>query len=51
LQKSFQEQQKIASLFFKLSEIIKATEGDKNRFLAFAFCINSGASNCTAKEL
>lgn len=46
LQKNLQEQQKVAALFFKVNEIVTATGGEKSRFLAFAFCVNSGGQEC-----
>lgn len=47
LQKPLQEQQLISSLFFKLNEIMKAVANEKDRFLTYAFCVNSGSSTCT----
>ncbi|MBD2028198.1 hypothetical protein [Leptolyngbya sp. FACHB-711] len=45
-QKPLQEQQLIGSLVFKLNEITKASANEKDRFLTYAFCVNSGSSNC-----
>ena len=46
LQKNPQEQKKAAALFFKVNEIFKAAGNDKDRFLAFAFCVNTGGQKC-----
>jgi hypothetical protein len=46
LQKSLQDQQKVGGLFFKVNQIVEATGGEKNRFLAFAFCVNGGGQEC-----
>lgn len=46
LQKPVQEQSQVSATFFQLQNIIDATAQDRNRFLAFAFCINSGNENC-----
>jgi hypothetical protein len=42
--KSAQDKQKISGTFFKFNEVIKVAPKDK--FLAFAFCINGGSTNC-----
>jgi hypothetical protein len=44
--KTSQEKQKASALFFKYSEVIKAVGPQKDKFLAFAFCVNGGATNC-----
>ncbi|MEQ8959888.1 MAG: hypothetical protein RLP02_18515 [Coleofasciculus sp. C2-GNP5-27] len=49
LQQSMQDQQKIGGLFFKVNQILEGVEetgGERNRFLAFAFCVNSGGQDC-----
>lgn len=48
LQKTPTEQSQVAANFFKLQNIIEATAQEKNRFLAFAFCVNGGGqATCT----
>jgi hypothetical protein len=44
--KTSQEKQKASALFFKYSEVVKAVGPQKDKFLAFAFCVNGGATNC-----
>jgi hypothetical protein len=44
--KSEQERLKVSATFFKFSEVIKAVGPQKDKFLAFAFCVNSGSTNC-----
>jgi hypothetical protein len=44
--KSEQDRPKIAVTFFKFSEVVKTLGPQKDKFLAFAFCVNSGATNC-----
>jgi len=46
MQKPIAEQSQVASVFFKLQQVIDASASDRGRFLAFAFCINSGTQNC-----
>ncbi|NET55427.1 MAG: hypothetical protein F6K47_04320 [Symploca sp. SIO2E6] len=46
LQKPIEEQSQVSATFFKLQSIIEATAQDRNRFLAFAFCVNAGNDNC-----
>jgi hypothetical protein len=43
---SEQDRPKIAITFFKFSEVIKIVGPQKDKFLAFAFCVNSGSTNC-----
>jgi hypothetical protein len=45
-QQSVEEQSQVAAMYFKLDEIIKATQNEKGRFLAYAFCVNGGAESC-----
>ena len=44
--KSKQERLKVSVTFFKFSEVIKAVGPQKDKFLAFAFCMNSGSTDC-----
>jgi hypothetical protein len=37
---------KASALFFKYNELIKAIAPQKDKFLAFAFCVNGGGTNC-----
>lgn len=46
MQKPIAEQSQVASVFFKLQQVIDASANDRGRFLAFAFCVNSGTQNC-----
>ncbi len=46
LQKPAAEQSQVAASFFKLQNIIESTAQDRSRFLAFAFCVNGGATDC-----
>jgi len=46
LQKPIGGQSQVAATFFKLQSIIEATAQDRNRFLAFAFCVNGGSNSC-----
>ncbi len=46
MQKPIAEQSQVSSVFFKLQQVIDASADDRDRFLAFAFCVNSGAQNC-----
>ncbi len=43
---SEEDRPKIASTFFKFSEVIKTVGPQKDKFLAFAFCVNSGSTTC-----
>jgi hypothetical protein len=45
-QKDMQGQQQAGALFFKFNEVVNATGSEKTKFLAFAFCVNSGQQNC-----
>jgi hypothetical protein len=45
-QKNKQEQLQIGALFFKFNGVVEATRGQKIKFLAFAFCVNSGGQQC-----
>jgi hypothetical protein len=47
MEKPIAEQSHVSSIFFKLQQVIDSTADDKDRFLAFAFCVNSGAEGCT----
>jgi hypothetical protein len=44
--KNKQDRIKVAVTFFKFSEVIKVVGPQKDKFLAFAFCMNSGSTNC-----
>jgi hypothetical protein len=44
--KTSADKQKASALFFKYSEVIKAVGPQKDKFLAFAFCVNGGGTNC-----
>ena len=46
LQKPIEQQSKVGATFYKLQSIIEATAQDRNRFLAFAFCVNSSNVKC-----
>ncbi|MEN8443877.1 MAG: hypothetical protein ABG776_02570 [Cyanobacteria bacterium J06555_13] len=46
LQKPVEEQSQVASTFFKLQSLLDASAQDRNRFLGFAFCVNSGNEDC-----
>ena len=35
-----------SALFFKFTELTKAVGPQKDKFLAFAFCVNGGGKNC-----
>ncbi len=47
MKKPTTQQSQISSVFFKLQQVINASANNRDRFLAFAFCINSGNGNCT----
>lgn len=42
--KTIAERQKMSGIFFKFNEVAKNAQKDK--FLAFAFCVNGGGTNC-----
>jgi hypothetical protein len=44
--KTSQEKQAISAMFFKYSEVVKAAASKKDKFLAFAFCVNGGSTTC-----
>jgi hypothetical protein len=44
--KNEQDKPKASATFFKFSEVIKAVGPQKDKFLAFAFCVNAGSTNC-----
>jgi hypothetical protein len=44
--KNKQDRIKVSVTFFKFSEVIKVVGPQKDKFLAFAFCMNSGSTNC-----
>jgi hypothetical protein len=44
--KSTQDKQKASALFFKFSEVVKAVGHQKDKFLAYAFCVNGGGTSC-----
>ena len=44
--KTSQEKQAVSSMFFKYSEVVKAAAPQKDKFLAFAFCVNGGSTTC-----
>jgi hypothetical protein len=44
--KSAQDKQKASALFFKFSEVVKAVGPQKDKFLAYAFCVNGGGTTC-----
>lgn len=46
LQKTSAEQSKVAANYFQLQQLIDASAQDRNRFLGFAFCVNSGSQSC-----
>jgi hypothetical protein len=41
-----QTKTKASAIFFKYSEVIKAVGPQKDKFLAFSFCVNGGSTNC-----
>jgi hypothetical protein len=46
LQKPAEEQSQVAATFFQLQSLLDASAQDRNRFLGFAFCVNSGSESC-----
>lgn len=46
LQKTSAEQSKVAANYFQLQNLIDASAQDRNRFLGYAFCVNSGSQSC-----
>ncbi|MFM2303147.1 MAG: hypothetical protein RLZZ135_554 [Cyanobacteriota bacterium] len=44
--KDSQGKSQASALFFKFNELTKAVEPQKDKFLAFAFCVNGGGKNC-----
>jgi hypothetical protein len=42
---TIEQRQKISAVFFKFNEIVKAVQ-QKDKFLAFAFCVNGGSTSC-----
>jgi hypothetical protein len=44
--KNPQDQQKASATFFKFSEVVKNVGAQKDKFLAFAFCVNGGSTTC-----
>lgn len=46
LKKPVEEQSQVAATFFQLQSLLDASAQDRNRFLGFAFCVNSGNENC-----
>jgi hypothetical protein len=41
-----QDKQKADAIFFKFNEVTKVAAPQKDKFLSFAFCVNSGSNNC-----
>ncbi|MGC1307682.1 MAG: hypothetical protein WA885_10660 [Phormidesmis sp.] len=46
LQKPAADQSQVAATFFQLQSLLDASAQDRNRFLGFAFCVNSGSESC-----
>ena len=44
--KTSQEKQAASALFFKYAEVVKVVGPQKEKFLAFAFCVNGGSTTC-----
>jgi hypothetical protein len=44
--KDAQGKSQASALFFKFNELTKAVGPQKDKFLAFAFCVNGGGKNC-----
>ncbi len=44
--KTPKEKQAASALFFKYSEVVKVAAPQKDKFLAFAFCVNGGGTSC-----
>ena len=44
--KDTQGKSQASAIFFKFSEVIKAVGPQKDKFLAYAFCVNGGGKNC-----
>ncbi len=44
--RSAQDKPKASAVFFKFSEVVKNVGPQKDKFLAFAFCVNGGSTNC-----
>jgi hypothetical protein len=44
--KDAQGKSQASAIFFKFSEVIKAIGPQKDKFLAYAFCVNGGGKNC-----
>ena len=42
--KTIEDRQRISATFFKFNEVVKIAPKDK--FLAYAFCVNGGGTNC-----
>lgn len=46
LQQTSAQQSKVAANYFQLQDLLDASAQDRNRFLRFAFCVNSGSQSC-----
>ena len=44
--KTSREKQAASALFFKYAEVVKVVGPQKEKFLAFAFCVNGGSTTC-----
>lgn len=44
--KTPQEQAKLSSTYMKLSKILELAQADEKRFLGYAFCLQSGETEC-----
>jgi hypothetical protein len=44
--KDAQSKSQASATFFKFSEVIKAVGPQKDKFLAYAFCVNGGGKDC-----
>ncbi len=44
--KTSQQKQAASALFFKYAEVVKVVGPQKEKFLAFAFCVNGGSTTC-----
>lgn len=44
--KTSQQKQAASALFSKYAEVVKVVGSQKEKFLAFAFCVNGGSTTC-----
>jgi hypothetical protein len=44
--KTSKEKQAASALFFKYAEVVKVVGPQKEKFLAYAFCVNGGSTTC-----